>query len=82
MRFIFDVEWVRRVGKEVVMSSLPSDANEDRRAVDTGQGEKMPPREPDELTDEELEWVVGGTDPQYATSQFEQLQRPASNSKG
>ncbi len=64
------------------MSSLPSDANENGRTVDTAKQDKTPPREPDELTDEEMEWVVGGTDPQYATSQFEQLQRPASNSKG
>ncbi len=35
-----------------------------------------PGRDPDELTDQELEWVVGGTDPEFARSQFEQLQKP------
>ncbi len=39
-------------------------------------GEPNPDRDPDELTDEELEWVVGGTDPEFARSQFEQLQKP------
>ncbi len=35
-----------------------------------------PARDPDELTDQELEWVVGGTDPEFARNQFEQLQKP------
>ncbi len=39
-------------------------------------GEPNPERDPDELSDQELEWVVGGTDPEFAKSQFEQLQKP------
>ncbi len=35
-----------------------------------------PVRDPDELTDQELEWVVGGTDPEFARNQFEQSQKP------
>ncbi len=54
------------------------DNNIDRasQSPNTGGDRAKPARDPDELTDQELEWVVGGTDPEFARTQFEQLQKP------
>ncbi|MGB8645072.1 MAG: hypothetical protein WCF84_07530 [Anaerolineae bacterium] len=65
------------------MSSLAPEPNNGNRPLpESAQPGEEPARDGDELTDEELEWVVGGTDPQYAATQFEQLQKPAATNQG
>ncbi len=58
----------------MIDNNKTNDAPKIPNPINSGPGQAD---DPDELTDQELEWVVGGTDPDFAKSQFEQLQKPA-----